>query len=56
MNTRITTASKSGSSTMMLVFAVLVGLTLITITGHVQTETLHGLAHDARHAAGFPCH
>ena len=54
MNTRV--ISGSSSSTMMLVFAALVGLTLISISGHVQTETLHGAAHDARHATGFPCH
>ncbi|MGC6485074.1 MAG: CbtB domain-containing protein [Candidatus Puniceispirillales bacterium] len=41
---------------MMLVFAALLGLSIISLAGHVQTETLHGAAHDTRHATGFPCH
>jgi cobalt transporter subunit CbtB len=56
MNTRTISRSRSTGYTMMLIFAALVGLSLITIAGHVQTETLHGAAHDTRHATGFPCH
>ena len=33
-----------------------IGLAIVGIAGHVQTAGLHGAAHDARHAAGFPCH
>ena len=32
-------------------FGAVLGLTLITLTGHVQAS-----AHDVRHATGFPCH
>lgn len=56
MNTRTISQTRSTGSTMMLFFAALVGLSLISISGHVQTETLHGAAHDTRHATGFPCH
>ncbi len=38
-----------------LVVAIL-GLALITLTGHVQASALHDAAHDMRHATGFPCH
>lgn len=37
-------------------FAALLGLSVITLTGHVQASTLHDAAHDVRHATGFPCH
>ena len=38
------------------VFAVALGVALITLTGHVQAAALHDAAHDVRHATGFPCH
>lgn len=37
-------------------FVLALGVTLITITGHVQASALHDAAHDVRHATGFPCH
>lgn len=39
-----------------LVLAAALGLTVITLTGHVQAAALHDAAHDMRHATGFPCH
>jgi cobalt transporter subunit CbtB len=33
-----------------------IGLALIFVAGHAQSATLHGAAHDQRHATGFPCH
>lgn len=36
--------------------AAVLGLALITLTGHVQASALHDAAHDMRHATGFPCH
>lgn len=36
--------------------ALLLGLAIITVSGHVQASTLHDAAHDVRHATGFPCH
>lgn len=32
------------------------GLAVLFIAGHAQTQTLHNAAHDTRHANGFPCH
>jgi len=39
-----------------IVFALIVGLSIVAITGHVQASSLHNAAHDMRHATGFPCH
>ncbi len=37
-------------------FALILGVALISLTGHVQAAALHDAAHDVRHATGFPCH
>jgi len=37
-------------------FVAVLGVVLITLTGHVQASGLHDAAHDVRHATGFPCH
>jgi len=37
-------------------FVAVLGLAVITLTGHVQAAALHDAAHDVRHATGFPCH
>ncbi len=39
-----------------VVGAALLGLVLVYGAGFAQTDLLHNGAHDARHAAGFPCH
>lgn len=44
------------ASIMAPVFAVLIGVSVIFVTGHVQAAALHDAAHDVRHATGFPCH
>jgi len=36
--------------------ALALGLTLLVGTGFAGDYRLHNGAHDARHAAGFPCH
>lgn len=46
----------SGSRFGPIALAAVLGLTLITLTGHVQAAALHEAAHDVRHATGFPCH
>lgn len=38
------------------VFAMMIGLGIVTLVGHVQASALHDAAHDLRHATGFPCH
>ena len=37
-------------------FAAVLGLAVISLTGHVQAAALHEAAHDVRHATGSPCH
>ena len=51
-----TVATRSGSRLLAPVFAMLVGLGIVTLAGHVQASALHDAAHDVRHATGFPCH
>ncbi|GGO54459.1 cobalt transporter subunit CbtB [Roseovarius pacificus] len=48
--------SAAKSSVLPFVAAMVLGLGIITIAGHVQASTLHDAAHDVRHATGFPCH
>jgi cobalt transporter subunit CbtB len=54
----MTTLSSTRSSARALpaIFAMLIGLGVISLTGHVQAAALHDAAHDMRHATGFPCH
>ena len=54
--TTTNTASAAGLGILPIVFAALMGLGIIMLTGHVQASTLHDAAHDVRHATGFPCH
>ncbi|MBO9433660.1 MULTISPECIES: CbtB domain-containing protein [Ruegeria] len=56
MTTKTIKASAAGASFLPAVFAVVLGLGIITVTGHVQASGLHDAAHDVRHATGFPCH
>ncbi|MFT6022361.1 MAG: cobalt transporter subunit CbtB [Ascidiaceihabitans sp.] len=51
-------APRTGARTniMTAAFAVLMGVGVIFVTGHVQAAALHDAAHDVRHATGFPCH
>jgi cobalt transporter subunit CbtB len=39
-----------------IVFVALLGLVLVYGAGAAPIEALHNAAHDARHAAGLPCH
>ena len=56
MTTKTLTKSATGTRFMPALFAVILGLGVITLTGHVQASALHDAAHDVRHATGFPCH
>ncbi|HEO65282.1 MAG TPA: CbtB-domain containing protein [Spirochaetes bacterium] len=38
------------------IILVIIGLALVFITGFLPVEVIHDLAHDTRHAMGFPCH
>lgn len=56
MTTMTQTATRTTSNTLVMAFTALLGLGIIAFAGHVQASTLHGAAHDVRHASGFPCH
>ena len=56
MTTKTLADAKSGSGFVPILFALVLGLGIITVTGHLQASTLHDAAHDVRHATGFPCH
>ena len=47
---------RARSRSLGAVCAALLGLVLVYGAGFAQTEAFHNGAHDARHAAGFPCH
>ncbi|SLN59732.1 putative cobalt transporter subunit (CbtB) [Roseovarius litorisediminis] len=58
MTAQVKTAAKSTARSTVMPFlaAMVLGLGIITIAGHVQASALHDAAHDVRHATGFPCH
>lgn len=56
MTTRAIKTSAVGSIMLPAVFALILGLGIVTVTGHAQATGLHDAAHDVRHATGFPCH
>jgi cobalt transporter subunit CbtB len=51
-----TNQPRARSRSLGAVGAALLGLLLVYGAGFAETETIHNGAHDARHAAGFPCH
>jgi len=50
------TAARAGTNTQSIVFAFLLGLSVISLVGVAHSATIHDAAHDLRHASGFPCH
>ena len=38
------------------VFAMVLGLMIVGLSGFAPIEAIHNAAHDTRHANGFPCH
>ena len=52
----IKTLSASRARFFPALFAAMIGVAVISLTGHVQAAALHDAAHDVRHATGFPCH
>ena len=56
MNAQTYTATGTATGLVPVVFAALIGLGIVVVTGHVQAGSLHDAAHDMRHATGFPCH
>ena len=56
MTTITKTAESARTSVLAIIGAAVLGLGIVTITGHAQANALHDAAHDVRHATGFPCH
>ncbi|HET7404190.1 MAG TPA: CbtB domain-containing protein [Usitatibacter sp.] len=46
----------SAEGSIAAIAAALIGALLIYLAGFASMEALHNGAHDARHAAGLPCH
>ena len=50
-------ARESAQSMLAPAFALaMIGLGMLFVAGHAQSQTMHDAAHDMRHATGFPCH
>lgn len=47
---------ESAEESTAAIAAALLGALLIYLAGFSSMEALHNGAHDARHAAGLPCH
>ena len=56
MNTAIKYNITVRSKYFGMLCATLLGLAIVTVSGHVQGSALHDAAHDVRHTTGFPCH
>jgi len=52
--TKTKSVPQTNVATMALVF--LMGATMLFVAGFAHSATLHDVAHDVRHASGFPCH
>ncbi len=56
MTAFIEISKQSKSNMAPIAFAAFLGLLIIYVAGHSQSDILHNAAHDVRHATGFPCH
>jgi cobalt transporter subunit CbtB len=56
MTTLTKATTRDASSLIAVVTVAALGLFLMVVAGHAQSDTLHDAAHDVRHATGFPCH
>lgn len=56
MTTQTMTTQKAQTGIMPTLFALVIGLGILTVTGFLQGDALHSAAHDVRHATGFACH
>jgi cobalt transporter subunit CbtB len=53
---RARAASATQSAALPALFAVLLGLFVVAVTGFSQIDVIHNAAHNTRHANAFPCH
>lgn len=45
-----------GMAALQLTTAALLGFVMLYGVGFLETAAVHSVAHDMRHAMGFPCH
>jgi cobalt transporter subunit CbtB len=50
------TASRADTGLASILFAALLGATLLFAAGFANSAVMHDAAHDTRHSIGFPCH
>lgn len=55
MTTKTLVSSKA-TALMSVLFVAMIGASTVFLTGFAHSQTLHDVAHDVRHASGFPCH
>ena len=56
ISTTTITGASSDFNLATVLFAAFFGVTLLFAAGFAQPDFMHGVAHDTRHATGFPCH
>ena len=56
MSTQSLTQIRASNQLWAYVAAIFLGFSILAVAGHAQSPSLHGAAHDTRHATGFPCH
>ncbi len=54
--TTSTTGARSEFNLATVLFVAAFGVALLFSAGFAQPDAVHNVAHDTRHAAGFPCH
>ena len=48
--------ARAPSQLLAYIAVIFLGFSILAVAGHAQSPSLHGAAHDTRHATGFPCH
>ncbi len=56
MTTKTLAAAPATTELLAIAFAAVLGLGLIFTAGFSHASAMHDVAHDTRHATGFPCH
>ena len=56
MSVRSLTHAYAPSQLLAYIAVIFLGFSILAVAGHAQSPSLHGAAHDTRHATGFPCH
>ncbi|WIV50997.1 CbtB domain-containing protein [Marivivens sp. LCG002] len=54
--TKALVAVRANTEILAIVSAVVLGFGLVFAAGFSHSATAHDIAHDSRHAIGFPCH